>query len=119
MFRLRIALSAAHTTGDLKELSKHLQSPVTIIPSKYILSCRIDPYWTPPPGWKLGDNPTQDPVCARELRALREEIAKLKHHACMDLNVPVFTTTPNNNKLHHTTTLLLPLKVNPKLKYYI
>ncbi|KAK8586628.1 hypothetical protein V6N13_010216 [Hibiscus sabdariffa] len=37
-----------------------------------------DPYWTPPPGWKFGDNPTQDPVCARELRELREEIAKLK-----------------------------------------
>ncbi|KAL4325955.1 hypothetical protein GQ457_11G030970 [Hibiscus cannabinus] len=37
-----------------------------------------DPYWTPHPGWKLGDNPTQDPVCARELRELREEIAKLK-----------------------------------------
>ena len=37
-----------------------------------------DPYWTPPPGWKLGDNPTQDPVCARELKELREEIAKLK-----------------------------------------
>ncbi|XWS36975.1 hypothetical protein CRYUN_Cryun19dG0003500 [Craigia yunnanensis] len=37
-----------------------------------------DPYWTPPPGWKLGDNPTQDPVCARELKELRKEIAKLK-----------------------------------------
>ncbi|XP_039045338.1 protein DYAD-like [Hibiscus syriacus] len=37
-----------------------------------------DPYWTPPPGWKLGDDPTQDPVCARELKELREEIAKLK-----------------------------------------
>ncbi|KAG6720985.1 hypothetical protein I3842_03G089700 [Carya illinoinensis] len=37
-----------------------------------------DPYWTPPPGWKPGDNPSQDPVCARELRALKEEIAKMK-----------------------------------------
>lgn len=39
-----------------------------------------DPYWTPPAGWKLGDNPTQDPVCARELKELREEIAKLKRY---------------------------------------
>ncbi|XP_018815830.2 protein DYAD [Juglans regia] len=37
-----------------------------------------DSYWTPPPGWKPGDNPSQDPVCARELRALKEEIAKMK-----------------------------------------
>ncbi|KAK8583778.1 hypothetical protein V6N12_068037 [Hibiscus sabdariffa] len=37
-----------------------------------------DSYWTPPPGWKVGDNLTQDPVCARELKELREEIAKLK-----------------------------------------
>ncbi|OWM79438.1 hypothetical protein CDL15_Pgr022850 [Punica granatum] len=37
-----------------------------------------DPYWTPPPGWKLGDSPSQDPVCAREIKFLREEIAKLK-----------------------------------------
>ncbi|KAK8680225.1 hypothetical protein V6N13_109176 [Hibiscus sabdariffa] len=27
---------------------------------------------------KVGDNLTQDPVCARELKELREEIAKLK-----------------------------------------
>ncbi|XP_022756155.1 protein DYAD-like [Durio zibethinus] len=39
-----------------------------------------DPYWTPPPGWKLGDNPVQNPVCARELKELREEIAKLKEY---------------------------------------
>lgn len=37
-----------------------------------------DPYWTPPPGWKPGDNPTQDPVCASEIRALKEEIVKMK-----------------------------------------
>ncbi|KAL5569869.1 hypothetical protein UlMin_026444, partial [Ulmus minor] len=37
-----------------------------------------DPYWTPLPGWKLGDNPTQDPVCAGELKALREEMVKMK-----------------------------------------
>ncbi|KAL1222237.1 Protein DYAD [Cardamine amara subsp. amara] len=37
-----------------------------------------DPYWTPPPGWKLGDNPTQDPVCAGEIREIKEELASLK-----------------------------------------
>ncbi|XP_054803911.1 protein DYAD [Prosopis cineraria] len=38
-----------------------------------------DPYWTPPPGWKPGDNPSQDPICARELREIKKELSKLKH----------------------------------------
>ncbi|CAA7058049.1 unnamed protein product [Microthlaspi erraticum] len=37
-----------------------------------------DPYWTPPPGWKLGDNPTQDPICAGEIREIRDGLASLK-----------------------------------------
>ncbi|KAF8114877.1 hypothetical protein N665_0032s0008 [Sinapis alba] len=37
-----------------------------------------DPYWTPPLGWKLGDSPTQDPVCAGEIRDIREGLASLK-----------------------------------------
>ncbi|KAG8390239.1 hypothetical protein BUALT_Bualt01G0063100 [Buddleja alternifolia] len=37
-----------------------------------------DPYWVPPPGWKLGDSPTQDPICARELKLLKEDISKIK-----------------------------------------
>ncbi|XP_039156396.1 protein DYAD [Eucalyptus grandis] len=37
-----------------------------------------DPYWTPPPGWKPGDNPTRDPTCAREIKQLKEEMANLK-----------------------------------------
>ncbi|KAK9291337.1 hypothetical protein L1049_019282 [Liquidambar formosana] len=37
-----------------------------------------DPYWTPPPGWKLGDNPAQDPICAMELKQLKEEMATMK-----------------------------------------
>ncbi|XAR66117.1 hypothetical protein NMG60_11012206 [Bertholletia excelsa] len=36
-----------------------------------------DPYWTPPPGWKPGDSLTQDPVCAKELKQLKEVTAKL------------------------------------------
>ncbi|KAL3755923.1 hypothetical protein ACJRO7_002900 [Eucalyptus globulus] len=39
-----------------------------------------DPYWTPPPGWKPGDNPTQDPTCAREIKQLKEEMANLKRY---------------------------------------
>ncbi|KAI8540256.1 hypothetical protein RHMOL_Rhmol09G0248800 [Rhododendron molle] len=37
-----------------------------------------DPYWTPQPGWKLGDCPTQDPVCAKGLKQLKEETSILK-----------------------------------------
>lgn len=37
-----------------------------------------DPYWVPPPGWKLGDSPTQDPICARELKLLRGDVSKIK-----------------------------------------
>ncbi|KAF8110432.1 hypothetical protein N665_0084s0040 [Sinapis alba] len=37
-----------------------------------------DPFWTPPPGWKLGDSPTQDPICAGEIRDIRAELAILK-----------------------------------------
>lgn len=39
-----------------------------------------DPYWTPPPGWKIGDNPTQDPICAKEIRELKEQITKLREY---------------------------------------
>lgn len=37
-----------------------------------------DPYWTPPPGWEPGDNPTQDPICSRELKLLKEEMAHIR-----------------------------------------
>ncbi|WCJ36448.1 SWITCH1 [Euphorbia peplus] len=37
-----------------------------------------DPYWTPPPGWHPGDNPTQDPICAMEFKILKEEVSNLK-----------------------------------------
>ncbi|XP_028061496.1 protein DYAD-like [Camellia sinensis] len=37
-----------------------------------------DPYWTPPPGWKQGDCPTQDPICAMELKQLKKETTKLE-----------------------------------------
>ncbi|PPR88360.1 hypothetical protein GOBAR_AA32328 [Gossypium barbadense] len=77
-----------------------------------------DPYWTPPAGWKLGDNPTQDPVCARELQELREEIAKLRRDMLeakkTDENLAL-VITPNasvasQNMVHNATTMLLPLK---------
>ncbi|PIN07034.1 hypothetical protein CDL12_20403 [Handroanthus impetiginosus] len=37
-----------------------------------------DPYWVPPPGWKPGDSPTQDPICARELKLLKDDISQIK-----------------------------------------
>ncbi|CAN8302276.1 unnamed protein product [Cochlearia groenlandica] len=37
-----------------------------------------DPYWTPPPGWKLGDSPSQDPVCAGKIREINEKLAIFK-----------------------------------------
>ncbi|XP_047170203.1 protein DYAD [Vigna umbellata] len=37
-----------------------------------------DPYWTPSPGWKLGDSISQDYVTGSELREIKEEILKLK-----------------------------------------
>ncbi|XP_044511512.1 protein DYAD-like [Mangifera indica] len=37
-----------------------------------------DPYWIPPPGWSLGDNPTQDPVCAMEFKRLKKAMAKME-----------------------------------------
>ncbi|KAK8586570.1 hypothetical protein V6N13_010159 [Hibiscus sabdariffa] len=78
-----------------------------------------DPYWTPPPGWKLGDNPTQNPVCARELRELREEIAKLKKGMSMMDNKKTeenlaLAITPNSfaasQNMVDEANMLLPLK---------
>lgn len=37
-----------------------------------------DPYWIPPLGWTPGDCPTQDPVCAKELRLLKDKISGLE-----------------------------------------
>lgn len=37
-----------------------------------------DPYWVPPPGWKPGDSPTQDPICATELKLLKDDISNIK-----------------------------------------
>ncbi|KAK9758394.1 hypothetical protein RND81_01G226700 [Saponaria officinalis] len=37
-----------------------------------------DPFWVPPPGWKPGDCPTHDPLCALQLKELREEIWSMK-----------------------------------------
>ncbi|KAL2527023.1 Protein DYAD [Abeliophyllum distichum] len=37
-----------------------------------------DPYWVPPLGWKPGDSPTQDPICARDIKLLKDDISTLK-----------------------------------------
>ncbi|EPS70441.1 hypothetical protein M569_04322, partial [Genlisea aurea] len=37
-----------------------------------------DPFWVPPPGWKLGDSPHQDPICAREIKLLKDEVMQIQ-----------------------------------------
>ncbi|KAL3834656.1 hypothetical protein ACJIZ3_009392 [Penstemon smallii] len=37
-----------------------------------------DPYWVPPPGWTPGDSPTQDPLCAKELKLLKDDVLVIK-----------------------------------------
>ncbi|KAJ6388914.1 hypothetical protein OIU77_027292 [Salix suchowensis] len=89
-----------------------------------------DPYWTPPPGWKPGDNPSQDPVCARDIRELREEIAKIKGEMKAMVSkkqgeelamVAAPNYSPTSQDMEHDN-LLIPLKemyidlVNKKVK---
>ncbi|TXG70610.1 hypothetical protein EZV62_005545 [Acer yangbiense] len=78
-----------------------------------------DPYWTPPPGWSPGDNPTQDPVCAMEIKQLKEEIAKMSRWDMQDLmskkheDDMAIVTTPTScitsQTLEHDS-FLLPMK---------
>ncbi|KAI3712578.1 hypothetical protein L1987_71137 [Smallanthus sonchifolius] len=37
-----------------------------------------DPFWIPPPGWKPGDSPLQDPIVAKEINHLKEAISNIK-----------------------------------------
>ncbi|OMO94855.1 hypothetical protein CCACVL1_05754 [Corchorus capsularis] len=76
-----------------------------------------DPYWTPPPGWKLGDNPNLDPVCAKELKELREEVDKLKR--CMleitekpEEDITLLTTPSSSVSSQYLVPDLLALKGN-------
>ncbi|KAJ0043766.1 hypothetical protein Pint_18018 [Pistacia integerrima] len=39
-----------------------------------------DPYWIPRPGWSLGDNQIQDPVCAADFKLLKEAMAKMERN---------------------------------------
>ncbi|KAJ6703799.1 PROTEIN DYAD [Salix viminalis] len=89
-----------------------------------------DPYWTPPPGWKPGDNPSQDPVCAGDIKELREEIAKIKGEMKAMVSkkqgeelamVAAPNYSPTSQDMEHDN-LLIPLKemyidlVNKKVK---
>ncbi|CAA0409066.1 unnamed protein product [Arabidopsis thaliana] len=74
-----------------------------------------DPYWTPPPGWKLGDNPSQDPVCAGEIRDIREELASLKRElkklaSKKEEEELVIMTTPNSCVTSQNDNLMTPAK---------
>nr|VDD17279.1 unnamed protein product [Brassica rapa] len=67
-----------------------------------------DPFLTPPPGWKLGDSPTQDPICAGEIRDIRGELDILKRREleklaskkdeelAMMMNTPISCVTSQN-----------------------
>ncbi|KAG9452761.1 hypothetical protein H6P81_005665 [Aristolochia fimbriata] len=37
-----------------------------------------DPYWVPPPGWKLGDNPYHDSETSSELKQLKDGMCSMK-----------------------------------------
>ncbi|KAL8224029.1 hypothetical protein R6Q57_019504 [Mikania cordata] len=37
-----------------------------------------DPFWVPPPGWRPGDSHIQDPIVAKEINHLKEEILDIK-----------------------------------------
>ncbi|KAH8521668.1 hypothetical protein H0E87_002645 [Populus deltoides] len=86
-----------------------------------------DPYWTPPPGWKPGDNPTQDPVCAREIKELRKEIDEVKREMVSrkygkELAImAVPNSSPTSQDMEHGS-LVIPLEemyidlVNKKVK---
>ncbi|XP_068644446.1 uncharacterized protein [Aristolochia californica] len=37
-----------------------------------------DPYWVPPPGWKLGDNPFHDSEKSKELKQLKDGMSSMK-----------------------------------------
>ncbi|KAG2280861.1 hypothetical protein Bca52824_052081 [Brassica carinata] len=79
-----------------------------------------DPYWTPPLGWKLGDSPTQDPVCAGDIRDIREGLASLKSREMEKLTSKkeeeelAIMTTPKScvtsQNVHHDS-MMTPAKV--------
>ncbi|CAA7046936.1 unnamed protein product [Microthlaspi erraticum] len=74
-----------------------------------------DPYWTPPPGWKLGDNPSQDPVCAGEIREIRDGLASLKREfeklaAKKEEEEHLVMTTPNSCVTTQNDNLMTPAK---------
>ncbi|XP_037492169.1 protein DYAD [Jatropha curcas] len=89
-----------------------------------------DPYWTPPTGWKPGDNPSQNPICAREIKELKEQIAKMERNIEELVSKKreeelAAVTTPISSVTSHSIehdTLLTPLKemyidlVNKKAK---
>ncbi|XP_073268467.1 protein DYAD isoform X3 [Populus alba] len=86
-----------------------------------------DPYWTPPPGWKPGDNANQDPVCAREIKELRKEIDEVKREMVSrkygkELAImAVPNSSPTSQDMEHGC-ILIPLEemyidlVNKKVK---
>ncbi|XP_024182740.1 protein DYAD isoform X2 [Rosa chinensis] len=58
-----------------------------------------DPYWTPPLGWKIGDNPTQDPTCVRMFKEIWEEIANVKREREFQQQEDIAMVTTSNSSL--------------------
>ncbi|KAM5557039.1 hypothetical protein ABKV19_024432 [Rosa sericea] len=58
-----------------------------------------DPYWTPPLGWKIGDNPTQDPTCVRMFKEIWEEIANVKREREFQQQEDIAMVTTSNSLL--------------------
>ncbi|KAI3951970.1 hypothetical protein MKW92_049809, partial [Papaver armeniacum] len=40
-----------------------------------------DPYWAPPPGWMPGDNPSKDPLCAKDVNFPKQKMSTLERNA--------------------------------------
>ncbi|PON51076.1 Protein DYAD [Parasponia andersonii] len=71
-----------------------------------------DSYWIPPPGWRPGDDPTQDPVSARELKEIKTEMAKIKR-CIQELGSKKLEEEPSSSSTRELRSLLLGCK-NPE-----
>ncbi|KAI3960167.1 hypothetical protein MKW98_016891 [Papaver atlanticum] len=67
-----------------------------------------DPYWTPPPGWMPGDNPSQDPLCAKDIKYLKQEMSSLKRN----VEEIMFTHKQQQKKMNGDSSELVIVPVN-------
>ncbi|KAI3896183.1 hypothetical protein MKW92_020404 [Papaver armeniacum] len=67
-----------------------------------------DPYWTPPPGWMPGDNPSQDPLCAKDIKYLKQEMSNLKRN----VEEIMYTHKQQQKKMNGDSSELVIVPVN-------